>query len=281
MQFVGNTIKQFKFMKTIFKFIVIASMTATFMSCKKDKDSEPKPTSSTTPSTSTGNLKIAFEAMVGDSSLQLGTANTTYTNQSGNTFNVSVYKYYISNIKIIKSDNSVWIEPNSYHLINHADLATTTFTLLNVPVGTYKGIEFMIGVDSTKNAGGSGAQTGALDVANGMYWSWNSGYIMAKFEGTSPQSVATGQNLKFHIGGFSGVNKTMRIVSPSFGSATANVSSAVTPEIHLKSDLLEWFKTPDIIDFSTTHTVHMPGASAKKIADNYADMFTVEHIHND
>jgi hypothetical protein len=267
-------------MKTIFKFIVITCMTATFISCKKDKDSEPTPTSPTTPSTSTGNLKIAFEAMVGDSSLQLGTANTTYTNQSGNTFNVSVYKYYISNIKIIKSDNSVWIEPNSYHLIDHADLATTTFTLSKVPVGTYKGIEFMIGVDSTKNAGGSGAQTGALDAANGMYWVWNSGYIMAKFEGTSPQSGAIGQNLKFHIGGFSGANKTMRVVSPSFGIATANVSSAVTPEIQLTSDLLEWFKTPDLIDFSATHTVHMPGASAKKIADNYADMYTVEHIHN-
>jgi hypothetical protein len=24
----------------------------------------------------------------------------------------------------------------------------------------------------------------------------------------------------------------------------------------------------------------MPGTSAKNVADNYADMFTVEHIHN-
>ena len=35
------------------------------------------------------------------------------------------------------------------------------------------------------------------------------------------------------------------------------------------------------IDFSTTHTVHMPGAAALNIASNYTDMFTVEHIHND
>jgi hypothetical protein len=267
-------------MKRIFKFITMTCIVAGLTNCKKDKDSEPTPNGTTVPTATTGNLKIDFEAMVGDSSLQFGTANTTYTNQSGNTFNVSVYKYYISNIKIINSDNSVWLEPNSYHLIDHSNLASTTLTLSNVPVGTYKGIEFMIGVDSTKNAGGSGAQTGALDVANGMYWSWNSGYIMAKFEGTSPQSAATGQNLKFHIGGFSGVNKTMRVVSPSFGTQTANVSSAITPEIHLTSDLLEWFQTPSAIDFSTTHTVHMPGANAKKIADNYSDMFVVKHIHN-
>jgi hypothetical protein len=28
------------------------------------------------------------------------------------------------------------------------------------------------------------------------------------------------------------------------------------------------------------NTVMMPGANAKNIANNYMDMFTVEHIHN-
>ena len=187
-------------------------------------------------------------------------------------------KYYISNIKVTKMDNSVWTESNSYHLIDHSNASSTIITLANVPFANYKAIEFMIGVDSARN--NSGAQTGALDVSNGMFWSWSSGYIMAKFEGTSPQSGAAGQNLKFHIGGFGGANKTMKIVSPSFGTETANVSSSITPTIHLKSDLLEWFKTPTNTDFSTTHTVHMPGTAANTVASNYADMFTVEHIHN-
>jgi hypothetical protein len=147
-----------------------------------------------------------------------------------------------------------------------------------VPFGNYKAIEFMIGVDSTRNV--SGAQTGALDVSNGMFWDWNSGYIMAKFEGTSPQSSASGNNLKFHIGGFSGVNNSLKTVSPSFNGDTAKVSSTITPGIHLSNNLLEWFQSPTVIDFSTTNVIMMPGAQAKTIADNYADMFTVEHIHN-
>jgi hypothetical protein len=61
-------------------------------------------------------------------------------------------------------------------------------------------MEFMIGVDSARN--NSGAQTGALDPTNGMFWSWSTGYIMAKFEGTSAQSPAAANALKFHIGGF-------------------------------------------------------------------------------
>jgi hypothetical protein len=264
-------------MKNIFKISAIALLAFTLTNCKKDKDKDPEPVPVPQPAATTGSLKINFEAMVGDSELVLSTS--TYTNQAGNTFNVSMYKYYITNIKITNTDNTVWTESNSYHLVDHSDAASTLVTLSNVPFGNYKSIEFMIGVDSAKN--NSGAQTGALDPANGMFWSWSSGYIMAKLEGTSPQSTATANALKFHIGGFIGANKTMKIVSPSFNTETANVSSTITPEIHMSSNVLEWFQTPTTVDFSTTNTVHMPGAAANTVANNYADMFTVEHIHND
>jgi hypothetical protein len=265
-------------MKNLLKITAIALIALTLTNCKKDKDKDPEPVPAPqTPAATTGSLKIYFEAMVGDSELVFSTS--TYTNQAGNTFNVSTYKYYISNIKLTKTDNTVWTQSNSYYLVDHSNPNLALLTLNDVPFGTYKAVEFMLGVDSARN--NSGAQTGALDPANGMFWSWNSGYIMAKFEGTSPQSGAANQNLKFHIGGFSGANKTMKILSPSFGTETANVSGSITPTIHMTSNLLEWFQTPTTTNFSTTHTVHMPGAAANTVANNYADMFTVEHIHND
>ncbi|MBI3520040.1 MAG: hypothetical protein HY062_11875 [Bacteroidetes bacterium] len=261
-------------MKTIFKTTAILMLALTFTFCKKDtKSPDPEPE---VPAATGGKLHILFEGMVGDSDLVFATE--TYTNQAGNTFNVTMYRYYISNIKLIKTDNSVWTETNSYHLIDHADASTTTIDLSNVPFGNYKGIEFMIGVDSAQNL--SGVHTGALDVANNMYWSWNQGYVMAKFEGTSPQSTATGKNLKFHIGGFSGAYNSLKIVSPSFNSDTAKVTSNLSPIIHMSSNLLEWFDTPTVIDFSTFPSVIMAaGASSKTISDNYVDMFTIEHIH--
>lgn len=264
-------------MKNIFKLTAIALIALTLINCKKDTVNAPEPEPQVPAPATTGSLKIYFEAMVGTDNLVLGTSNT-YTNQAGNTFNVSMYKYYISNIKITKSDNSVWIESDSYHLIDHADTTTTLLNIANVPFGNYKAIEFMIGVDSARN--NSGAQTGALDQINGMFWSWNSGYIMAKMEGNSPQSTAVGNKLTFHSGGFSGANKVMRIVSPSFNNDTAKVTSTITPNIHLSSNLLEWFQSPTAVDFSTLNTIHMPGPNAKTIADNYADMFKVEHIQN-
>lgn len=253
----------------------LALLTLSLSSCKKDTVTAPEPEPEA-PSMA-GVLKINFEAMVGDSDLVFNTE--TYTNQAGNTFNVTMYRYYISNIKITNTDNSVWTEPNSYHLIDHSNPSSAMVNILNVPFGNYKAIEFMIGVDSVHNLTPG---TGALDPTNGMVWVWNQGYIMAKMEGTSAQSTATANKLTFHIGGWNAAvaPNVLKIVSPSFNGDTAKVASSVSPTIHMSSDLLEWFETPTPIDFSNFNTVHSPGPNAKIVADNYADMFSIEDIHN-
>lgn len=214
--------------------------------------------------------------MVGSNALVLNTQD--YLNANGDTFKVSMFKYYISNVVLTKSDNSTYTIPNSYYLVSHTGTANPVVSIGGVPNGTYKAITFLIGVDSARNV--SGVQSGALDPVNGMFWSWSSGYIMAKMEGTSPQSGNATKALKFHIGGFSGVNNSLRTVSPSFGTNVATINGEHGSSIHFKADLSEWFKTPNVINFATAHTIHMPGSMAKMMADNYADMFSLDHIHN-
>jgi len=214
--------------------------------------------------------------MVGDSAFVFNTKS--YVNANNDTFTISKFNYYISNVKLLKGSSLAYTESNSYHFLNQADLSTLKFTLADVPFDTYTGIQFVIGVDSLRNV--SGAQSGALDPANGSFWDWNSGYIMLKFEGSSPQSGNSSKGLMYHAGGFSGANSVLKTVSPSFGSLTANVLSTVSPEIHIKTNVLELFKSPVNINFATLYTIHMPGTDAKTLADNYADMFTIEHIHN-
>jgi hypothetical protein len=260
-------------MKNIFKLTVIAVLAITLSNCKKDTVNAPEPELVAPAPTTTGSLSILFEAMVDTNALVLGTQ--TYTNQAGNLFNITAYKYYISNIKITKMDNSIWTETNSYHLIDHSDNASTLVTIPNVPFGNYKAIEFVIGVDSASNRS---AGTGALDPANGMCWGWNQGYIMAKLEGTT-----SSQNIRWHVGGWNAAvaPNVIKTVAPSFNGDTAKVTSTFSPEIHMSNNLLEWFATPNTIDLTTFPKVIMsPGNDAKTIADNYADMFTVEHIHN-
>lgn len=262
-------------MKTITLITVALATAVLFISCKKDsKDPVPQPI--TVPEITTSSLKLEFEPMVGTEALVMGT--NTYTNAAGNTFNVTTWKYYISNVKLTKTDNSVVTISDSYYLVDQSTVSGSLIEIKNVPFGDYKAISFVLGVDSARNV--SGAQTGALDPANGMFWTWNSGYIMAKMEGTSPQSPDVANKLTFHIGGFSGANSTLKNISISFNSDIATVSKTITPKVHLTSNLLEWFTSPNVIDFTTTYKVHMPGMNAKNMADNYADMFTFEHVHN-
>jgi hypothetical protein len=203
--------------------------------------------------------------------------NQYYLNPKLDSFKVTKLKYYISNIVITKNDNSTFSEANSYHIIDCADTNSTMLTIANVPIGSYKSVTFMIGVDSTHNV--SGIQTGALAPSE-MFWSWNTGYIMFKLEGVSPKSGASNKTLTYHLGGYGGVNKTQRNFSFNFANTTANVSASATPQIHLSANVNEFFANPMLIDVTTQYDMTMPGAMAKMYADNYADMISFEHVHN-
>lgn len=243
-------------------------------SCKKDESHDDHNQDTTPAPTATeGSLKIKFDNRVGNAVLVLNTTN--YTNNN-DTFNVTKFNYYVSNIKLTATDNSVYSETESYHLVKADDVASLTFDLKNIPVKNYKSITFMIGVDSTRNV--SGAQTGALDPAQGHFWTWNSGYIMAKLEGTSPQSSDLNKKIMYHIGGFKGVNSVLKTVTLPF-AIEAIVTSTKTPEVTIKANMQEWF-APTAISFSTTPVVHSAGAMAKLISDNYLDMFTVTQVVN-
>lgn len=256
--------------------VVLVLLVAALMvsGCRKKPDPvDPQLIDNGGVSTGDGHLEIAFENMVGTQPLVLSTA--TYTNEAGNSFTVTMYKYYISNIKLWRADSTFYTEPESYHLIQEQLFDTKSFIIHEVPAGEYTHISFMIGVDSLRNV--SGAQTGALDPGNDMFWGWITGYIMAKLEGTS--TVAPNGRISFHLGGFSGSNNVLRTVKLSMPTA-ANVTGSSTPEIHIKSDILEWFKTPNTVNFVMNNSVMGPGKDATNIADNYFNMFTVTHVEN-
>lgn len=255
-------------MKSIIKFLTIAAVSlSVFSSCSKKED--PSVSSSDTTS-----VYLEFFNKVGGSELNLD--NEWYKNAHGDSFTVSKFNYYISNIVLIGADGtSDYTEANSYHLVEHSsDASLMAFDLVDVPTGNYSAISFMIGVDSLHNV--SGAQDGDLDPAKGNFWSWNTGYIMLKFEGNSPQAPTTDGKLTFHCGGFSGDNNVLKTQTLTF-SDVLEVKASRTPHIHLQADVLSLFASPNEIDFSTTTTIHMPGADAKKISDNYANLFTVTY----
>jgi len=245
---------------------LLIAASATLGACRKT--TEQPPVVDTPVNAAPGTVKVEFFNRVGNGPLVLN--GPKYVNAAGDSFTVSRFQYYISNVQLTKTDGTVWSEPESYHLITAG--SATEFDMTTVPAGSYNSISYTIGVDSTRNV--SGAQTGALDPAKGMFWSWNSGYIMMKFEGTSPSSPAAGGTVMLHPGGFSGANNAVRPVAYAL-PAVINVRSARAQHIHLAADVLKLLNAPNQISFATTNIIHMPGAAANKLADNYAGMFTV------
>jgi hypothetical protein len=139
---------------------------------------------------------ITFKNVVGNKVLN---TDSIYTNQFGETFSVRNFKYYVSNIVLHDSKNNKTQRCDEYFLINERDDTSKTI-VLSTMLQQIDSIEFLLGVDSVKNV--SGVQTGSLDPANGMFWTWNTGYVMAKLEGTSAAAKTPAHAFSYHIGGY-------------------------------------------------------------------------------
>lgn len=244
-------------------------------SCNKNKDEETP-----LPVIERNSVFIILTNKVGAEVLDIAGGN--YTNAAGNSFTVSKFKYYISNISFLKVDNTVYTVPannNSsvgYYLVDEEKVNSKVIEIPDIPAGDYQSVSFIIGVDSLRNV--SGDQSGALDLANGMFWDWNTGYIFLKMEGSSPQASPT--DLTFHIGGFAYPSNTIRKVTLPLTVENITVRKNIPPEIHLFVDLNKMFSGVNTIDF-TTLSNSVGDSNSTKIADNYVNMFSVDHVHNE
>lgn len=258
--------------------ILVTVFLVTFSSCKKDDTINPNEKSK---------VSFEFDNIAGSVDLTLNT--TDYTNAAGESFKVTKFDYYVSNIELIKTDGTVYTVPqnDSYFLVKEDNAASQKFTINNVPVGDYNKVRFVIGVDSLRNTLDVSQRTGVLDPAAGglgMYWSWNSGYIFVKLEGTSPASTRPGNTFQYHIGGFGGMTartinniKTTTLDFPV--GSTARVRVGTLPEIHVLADVLKMFRGTTNVSIAANPVVMFTAASVN-VANNYQNMFLVDHVHN-
>lgn len=237
-----------------------------------------------------GDVVIEMDNIAGSSSLSFG---SKYVTANGDTVQFSTFNYYVSNFVLVNENGTEYVIPrdSSYFLCKHDDPASREITLRNVPAGNYKAVKFIIGVDSLKSVSPAGERLGVLDPtggASGMYWSWNSGYIFVKVEGTSPQAPQdpnTGERtIEYHTGLFGGKDSptlnNIRKVEINADEESARVrKDHEAPVFHLYVDILEMFTSPVNINVALNPTSH-GGPYSANVANNYADMFSLAHVHN-
>jgi hypothetical protein len=116
----------------------------------------------------------------------------------GENTEIHVLKFYVSNIKFYQDQQQVGVFNNKHYLIDLENPETLKLNHQNN--GAFNTIDFDLGIDSTTNV--SGALGGDLDPTNGMYWTWQSGYINFKLEGKSKHCPTRNNLFSFHIGGY-------------------------------------------------------------------------------
>lgn len=226
------------------------------------------------------NLVLQFRPVVQFDSAKLE-FGAPYKNFFGETFTVSSFKFYIHGITLINTDSgkTFRISADKYFLVDCSDSAKARIEI-NVLPYVYNRIAFTIGVDSARNV--SGAQTGALDPANGMFWTWNTGYIMASLHGTSPVSTSPGNRFEFDIGGFKEPDNVIKEVTLLFPfTNNVDLQPGKTTDMTIAADVYDWFYNPHDIRINLVSFIHSPGPLAKQVSENYSKMFTVVDIVNE
>ncbi len=196
--------------------------------------------------------------------------DTQYVNGNGDTLTVDLLKFYITNVELISAHGT--FADRVPHLIDAEQPASCKFDIGNIDAANYVALQFTLGVDSIANT--SGANGGDLDPAKGMYWAWNSGYVMAKLEGRSARCKTLHHAFEFHIGGYMPPYNAARAVRLKLPAALI-VQENAQATIHITADVAAWFEG---VSLAKINSIMIPGKEACDMADRYAKMFAVTSV---
>lgn len=160
--------------------------------------------------------------------------------EESDSIKISSLKFYLTNIEILDKDGQV-VETCPDALISLEDSSHFYLCQFRDWKASNR-LRFTLGVDSLKNM--QGAIEGPLDPINGMYWSWQSGYINFKFEASSPIIPTKKNKLQLHLGGYQYPFRSDRAIEVS-------LSHKMTVFFELRDFI-------DAIDLKTDHTEMSP-----------------------
>src|SRR5688572_2854964 len=117
---------------------------ALLTSCENKPETDPEPESNA------GSVNIHFDSR--RSLSEDFVVNKMYLNANNDSVSLNTFKYFISNITLIRENGSSYTEPNSYHLVTVGNTAEKEqFIIKNIPAGKYNKIRFNVGIDAANN----------------------------------------------------------------------------------------------------------------------------------
>jgi hypothetical protein len=202
-------------------------------------------------------VSITFNPTYNNENIQLG-KKYPFTQDSIQFENL---KFYISNIQLFQDNHFVHSFEKKYHLVDLENPKSLDITTKIKSNQAFNCIIFYIGVDSITNV--SGAFGDDLDPTNGMYWTWQSGYINFKLEGTTPLCPTRNNLFQFHIGGYQHPYNTLQKVQ-----LIVDKTSKINIQILLDKLLVT-------ISLNETNEVMSPNKKAMELAALLPSIFQI------
>ena len=149
-------------------------------------------------------VDIEFKPFLGENYLEL---EKNYALKK-NSVEISTLKFYVSNIQFLKKGKPVDFIQKKHFLMDFENPESLKILHKKRKNAYFDAICFEVGINRSTNL--SGAMGEDLDPTNGMYWTWQSGYINFKIEGKITQNNSKKQNFIYHIGGYEKPYETLQ-----------------------------------------------------------------------
>ncbi|MGB0929728.1 MAG: MbnP family protein [Chitinophagales bacterium] len=175
------------------------------------------------------------------------------------------FKFYVSDIQFLKKKKKAIPSMEKKYLLIDLENPKSlkhSFTFDSKKRANFKTLQFSIGIDSLTNV--SGVFGGDLDPTNGMYWTWQSGYINFKLEGTSPVCPARHNRFQFHIGGYAAPFNALQKVD-------LKISDSSNIEVRIAID-----KLLSQINLAEEYQIMSPNQKAVEMAKLIATIFSAK-----
>lgn len=244
---------------------LLAGITFGSSSCTKKENyttgsgTNPNPTQN-----NTATVNVRFDYVFGSNQLPFELNKLYVHPKTNDSITFTNIKYYVSNLKLKNANGSWWVQPDSYFLLDAKSAQESTIALTGVPHGTYTEMQYTMGVDSAKNV--SGAHDGDLSFTYGMFWDWNSGYIMVKLEGNSPSAPTAANTFALHLGGFAGADNIVTTNTADLSASPLVVNSSKTHTVALAMNPAKvWHSSPGL---DSIYIIHSPGGEAVTMGKN-------------
>lgn len=206
-------------------------------------------------------LKMHVHSTFNGSNFSYG---SDFTLPSGRKIKLDIARFYMSNFRLVNGSTETPLADVYRQYVptmEHYDLGT-------VNAGTYTGFRFDIGVDSSANFNDPSTWPDAHALSSSSsthdHWSWNTGYVFMKLEGSVDSTAAmngtTNAPFVYHVG-------TMNFLRTVDLAVNFTVPESGEGEVHLNVDIAKFFDGIDLTSEFDTHTMNnMPLAGM--VADN-------------